>query len=163
MHRERLKTWLGTYRRVVGLLICALVIALAQAAIYPWLYRASNEELYRNAYAAVQRGAHAEALRLLRQLHRRVPSYEISHFLAGWAHHCRKEYDAALQAYRLAETYTPHYAQTYANAGYILFEQGRYEDAARYFRTHLEHAPDHAGSRAMLEECQRRLERHSVP
>lgn len=143
-----------THRRLVALVACALLIALVQAAICPWLYRASNEELYQSAFSAVQRGAHADALRHLQRLHRRVPSYEISRFLAGWAHHCRKEYDAALAAYRLAEEHTPQDAQTYANTGYILFELGKYDEAAQYFRRHVELVPDNTGSRAMLEKIQ---------
>jgi|GEM_PF-4579061 len=157
MCRDWLRTWWCAYRRTVWLLVSAVIIALLQTAVYPWLYRVSDETLYVRAYTAVQRGAHSEALRTLRQLHRRVPSYKISHFLAGWAHHCLKQYEAALKEYRLAEQYVPDYAQTYANAGYILFEQGKYDEAAAYFRAHLARAPGHAGSQAMLAECERKL------
>ncbi|MCX7847436.1 MAG: hypothetical protein N2595_05370 [bacterium] len=144
------------YRRVIVLLTTALGIALGQAAIYPLLYRETVEELYQRAYDAVLRGEHGDALRALKRLHQRVPAHEISHFLAGWAHHCRREYAAALAEYRLAIRYSPEYAQSYANAGYILFEQGRYAEAQHYFRLHLERVPDDAGSRFMVEECQRR-------
>jgi len=150
------RAWLQRNRRSVTLLVVALCIAAAQAAVYPWLYAATPAQLYSQANEALQCGEHRRCLTLLNRLHRRVPSLEISRFMAGWCHHCLKDYDAAITEYNRAMQYTPGYPQTYANLGCLLKEQGRWREAVELFQRHLLLVPGDAGSRAALEECQRR-------
>ncbi len=148
--------WLRRYRRALVLVALACVMAVLQAIIYPVLYSPTLEELYQQTSHALARGDYQTTVRLAAALHRRVPNHDISQFLAGWAQHCTSNYAAALRAYHAAIQHVPDYAQSYANAGYILHELGRDDEALEMFRAHLAREPDSDGSRAMLQQLEQR-------
>jgi tetratricopeptide (TPR) repeat protein len=142
--------------------LCGIIVLVAalQVLIYPRWYRRTPAELYQQAHTALLRDEKAESLRLLAQVHRRVPNIERSRFIAGWCQHCLSNYDAAIAEYRLAMRHTPDYAQTYANMGYALKELGRYDDAADAFARHVQREPSNTLSQAALDECRQRAAEH---
>lgn len=55
-------------------------------------------------------------------------------------------YNKALQEFSLAVKNDPNYYQAYDNSGKILFDAGRFDDAAKYFKKALEIRPDYSKS-----------------